>query len=262
MHAIHVAPGLHGRGIGRRLLAAGEEAMRSAGFRRATLWVIEENAEARRFYEAAGWRPDGLSKRGPMGGFAGLPVVNEVRYVRAARRSEPVAIGEPSLQLVRHSRHQPNAESLDEATEQRPRDSDRRRLRGHPGHPRRNLNRSLEIADLVHQARARAPVCRARSRPSRAREHVPRSCGARSPRGRRTRRTPRRRSPVPSPVPRPSPHATGAPMPFRRPARDSATVTPRRSSSRGSRGPAEMTPMEPTMAFGLASTRRAAIAAR
>ena len=56
--------------------------MRSAGFRRATLWVIEENAEARRFYEAAGWRPDGLAKRGPMGGFPGLPVVNEVRYVR------------------------------------------------------------------------------------------------------------------------------------------------------------------------------------
>jgi RimJ/RimL family protein N-acetyltransferase len=56
--------------------------MRSAGFRRATLWVIEENVEARRFYEAAGWRPDGLSKRGPMGGFPGLPVVNEVRYAR------------------------------------------------------------------------------------------------------------------------------------------------------------------------------------
>ena len=80
--AIHVEPGRHGQGIGRRLLAAAVDDLRAAGFRRATLWVIRENTEARRFYESNGWQPDGASKRGPMGEFEGLPVVDEVRYAR------------------------------------------------------------------------------------------------------------------------------------------------------------------------------------
>src|SRR6266508_4093054 len=54
----------------------------------------------------------------------------------------------------------------------------------------------------------------------------------------------------------------GMPMPFTAPARCSATVTPSRSSSRVSRGPAAMTPTEPINAVGLATMRRAAIAAR
>jgi GNAT superfamily N-acetyltransferase len=82
VHAIHVAPPLHGRGLGARLLAAGEAAMRENGFETATLWVIRENAGARAFYERQGWQPDGATKRGPMGGFEGLPVVDEVRYAR------------------------------------------------------------------------------------------------------------------------------------------------------------------------------------
>jgi GNAT superfamily N-acetyltransferase len=83
IHAIHVQPGLHGRGIGGRLLDAALLDLRTNGFRRATLWVIRENDEARRFYERHGWRPDGLTKHGPMGGFAGLPPVHELRYARS-----------------------------------------------------------------------------------------------------------------------------------------------------------------------------------
>ena len=88
IHAIHVEPGLHGHGIGGRLLAAGVADLRAAGFRDATLWVIRENHEARRFYEGQGWRSDSVTKRGPMGDFDGLPVVVEVRYART------LAIGE------------------------------------------------------------------------------------------------------------------------------------------------------------------------
>ena len=78
--AIHVEPGLHGRGIGGRLLDAAVGDLEDAGFVHATLWVIRENVEARRFYEGRGWQPDGAAKRAHMGDFAGLPIVEEVRY--------------------------------------------------------------------------------------------------------------------------------------------------------------------------------------
>lgn len=83
IHAIHVEPGLHGRGIGRLLLEAAQADLSDAGFARATLWVMRENHEARRFYEGRGWRPDGCEKRGRMGDFDDLPVVDEVRYGRS-----------------------------------------------------------------------------------------------------------------------------------------------------------------------------------
>jgi GNAT superfamily N-acetyltransferase len=80
--AIHVEPGLHGQGIGGRVLAAAEDDLRAAGFHRATLWTLAENHEARRFYEAKGWRADGTTKHVFMGDFDGLPIVDEVRYER------------------------------------------------------------------------------------------------------------------------------------------------------------------------------------
>jgi GNAT superfamily N-acetyltransferase len=82
IHAIHVEPGLHGQGIGGRLLAAAVADLQAAGLRTATLWVIRDNNDARRFYEAKGWRPDGATKRTFMGDFDGLPIVDEVRYER------------------------------------------------------------------------------------------------------------------------------------------------------------------------------------
>jgi GNAT superfamily N-acetyltransferase len=59
LSALYAAPEAWGRGVGRALLASAVEAMRAAGFREAGLWVFEDNARARAFYEAAGWNPDG-----------------------------------------------------------------------------------------------------------------------------------------------------------------------------------------------------------
>src|SRR5215218_4770646 len=60
LYAIYVEPSLWGRGIGRKLCAAAEEALRRGGFREAILWVLEDNPRARRFYEAGGWRTAGM----------------------------------------------------------------------------------------------------------------------------------------------------------------------------------------------------------
>ena len=55
---LYTHPRVWGRGAGRALLAAGEAALREAGCREATLWTERRNERPRRFYEAAGWRPD------------------------------------------------------------------------------------------------------------------------------------------------------------------------------------------------------------
>jgi GNAT superfamily N-acetyltransferase len=57
--AIYIDPSVLGTGVGRELFQAATLALRDAGFARATLWVLEANAPARRFYEKAGWRWDG-----------------------------------------------------------------------------------------------------------------------------------------------------------------------------------------------------------
>jgi GNAT superfamily N-acetyltransferase len=57
--AIYVEPGVLGTGVGRELFEAVTAALRESGFTRATLWVLEANASARRFYERAGWSWDG-----------------------------------------------------------------------------------------------------------------------------------------------------------------------------------------------------------
>jgi ribosomal protein S18 acetylase RimI-like enzyme len=59
LYAIYLDPKWLGTGTGRRLLEHAVEDLRSRGFRTATLWVLETNVRARRFYEAAGWANDG-----------------------------------------------------------------------------------------------------------------------------------------------------------------------------------------------------------
>jgi GNAT superfamily N-acetyltransferase len=58
LYAIYVDPDAWSRGTGRALLACAEERL-AAEYEEATLWVLEANDRARRFYEAGGWRPDG-----------------------------------------------------------------------------------------------------------------------------------------------------------------------------------------------------------
>lgn len=58
LYAIYVDPDAWSTGAGRALLQATEDVLADA-FDEATLWVLEENPRARRFYESFGWSPDG-----------------------------------------------------------------------------------------------------------------------------------------------------------------------------------------------------------
>ncbi|HEX7463655.1 MAG TPA: GNAT family N-acetyltransferase [Actinomycetota bacterium] len=61
VYAIYLDPEAVGTGIGRELFAHAVEDLRERGFHTATLWVLETNTSARRFYETAGWRTDGAT---------------------------------------------------------------------------------------------------------------------------------------------------------------------------------------------------------
>ncbi|MEV7011168.1 GNAT family N-acetyltransferase [Streptosporangium sp. NPDC051022] len=57
--SLYTLPDVWGTGVGRTLITAVLDAMASAGYARATLWVLEGNARARSFYERNGWHHDG-----------------------------------------------------------------------------------------------------------------------------------------------------------------------------------------------------------
>jgi GNAT superfamily N-acetyltransferase len=61
--SIHVDPPRWGSGIGKRLLDHALDFLRSSGFSEAMLWVVAGNSRARQFYEALGWRPDGMQRK-------------------------------------------------------------------------------------------------------------------------------------------------------------------------------------------------------
>lgn len=76
VYAIYVDSGHWDRGYGRALFAAAVSGLTDAGFDAATLWVLDSNTRARRFYEAAGWVADGATKTEQRGDVA----LREVRY--------------------------------------------------------------------------------------------------------------------------------------------------------------------------------------
>jgi ribosomal protein S18 acetylase RimI-like enzyme len=59
--AIYLHPERVGTGVGCTLFAHAVQDLWERGFRTATLWVLETNERARRFYEAAGWSADGTT---------------------------------------------------------------------------------------------------------------------------------------------------------------------------------------------------------
>lgn len=81
VHAIYLAREAWDVGIGRALMARAVQDLADKGFERAVLWVLSSNARARRFYEAAGWRPDGTVKVEERAGSS----MDEVRYGRTVR---------------------------------------------------------------------------------------------------------------------------------------------------------------------------------
>lgn len=78
LYAIYVDPDRWHAGTGRRLLAAARAGLTAAGFPSMRLWVFEDNARGRRFYQRAGLTPDGERHfYTPPGGHGELP---ELRY--------------------------------------------------------------------------------------------------------------------------------------------------------------------------------------
>lgn len=75
--AFYLLPPYWRTGTGRSLWAAGLQSLGEQGYRQAMLWVLSENARARRFYARAGWSPEPESERGLLIGGASL---REIRY--------------------------------------------------------------------------------------------------------------------------------------------------------------------------------------
>lgn len=83
--AIYLRPESIGQGLGRLLMSAAVDALSHLDYTDATLWVLEGNRRARRFYERAGWAPDGAVKDDVRPGFT----IREVRYRRTLPGAQP-----------------------------------------------------------------------------------------------------------------------------------------------------------------------------
>ncbi|MEU4262251.1 GNAT family N-acetyltransferase [Streptomyces argenteolus] len=82
LYAIYAHPDRIGTGAGRAMLTELTARAATAGFREMALWVLRDNVRARRFYERAGFLPDGAEESFE----AGRASVPEVRYVRTLTR--------------------------------------------------------------------------------------------------------------------------------------------------------------------------------
>ena len=77
LYTLYVTPAHWSTGVGRALTDAALDGLRAAGYRRVVLWTLTENARARRFYDKAGFAPDGAINI-----LDGLGSAEELRYVR------------------------------------------------------------------------------------------------------------------------------------------------------------------------------------
>ena len=77
LYALYVRPAWWSTGTGRALMDRVLVRTSGAGYRSITLWVLRDNQRARRFYERAGFAPDGATNV-----LDGLGGVTEVRYRR------------------------------------------------------------------------------------------------------------------------------------------------------------------------------------
>ena len=85
VYAIYLEEHVAGTGVGTALLRAAIESLAAQGWTHATLWVLDGNGRARRFYEREGWTLDGAAKSEPREDF----VIDEVRYTLPLQRTGP-----------------------------------------------------------------------------------------------------------------------------------------------------------------------------
>jgi ribosomal protein S18 acetylase RimI-like enzyme len=76
IYVLHVRPDVTRRGLGKALLDEALRRLAARGFGTSVLWVLRDNANARRFYEAQGWSFTGEEFVEDRGGFA----IPETRY--------------------------------------------------------------------------------------------------------------------------------------------------------------------------------------
>jgi GNAT superfamily N-acetyltransferase len=76
VYAIYIEADRLDTGLGRRLIQTATRWLRTSSFSCATLWVLDSNDRARRFYEKAGWVRDGATKVDDREGFS----LHEIRY--------------------------------------------------------------------------------------------------------------------------------------------------------------------------------------
>lgn len=86
LYAIHVHPDWIGRGVGLALMAVARKSLLALGFVRASLWVLEDNERACRFYERDGWVLSGQTRLSEIEGVmtAQLEYVCELRPTESA----------------------------------------------------------------------------------------------------------------------------------------------------------------------------------
>jgi ribosomal protein S18 acetylase RimI-like enzyme len=77
LYALYVTPAWWSAGAGRALMDLVLASLEADGYRQVVLWVLADNARARRFYDRAGFAPDGGTNI-----ITGLGGVLEVRYAR------------------------------------------------------------------------------------------------------------------------------------------------------------------------------------
>jgi ribosomal protein S18 acetylase RimI-like enzyme len=81
LYALYVRPAWWSTGTGRALMDKVLARSAAAGYQSITLWVLRDNQRARRFYDRAGFAPDGATNV-----LTGLGGVLEVRYRRAVEQ--------------------------------------------------------------------------------------------------------------------------------------------------------------------------------
>ncbi len=77
LHGIYIDPEYIGKGVGSQLMSRALNTLKQDGYTSATLWVLDTNEKARKFYEKKGWKIEGRMKDEPRDGF----VLHEVRYI-------------------------------------------------------------------------------------------------------------------------------------------------------------------------------------